>query len=92
MERHDPALTSPRVHVLDLCPRKASCLRSMFHLLCRFLPCSLNNLPSYTQVAPLHGPRAYHSTGQPSVESDFHISPTYAFVWYCHESLPHLIS
>ncbi|RZR81828.1 hypothetical protein BHM03_00008130 [Ensete ventricosum] len=30
MERHNPTLASTRVHVLDLCPRKASCFRSMF--------------------------------------------------------------
>ncbi|RWW34998.1 hypothetical protein GW17_00000215 [Ensete ventricosum] len=33
MKRHDPTLASARVHVLDLCLRKAPCLRSMFHLL-----------------------------------------------------------
>ncbi|RWW67891.1 hypothetical protein BHE74_00024630 [Ensete ventricosum] len=30
MERHNLTLASTRVHVLDLCPRKASCFRSMF--------------------------------------------------------------
>ncbi|RWW35807.1 hypothetical protein BHE74_00059221 [Ensete ventricosum] len=30
MERHKPTLASRRVHVLDLCLRKASCFRSMF--------------------------------------------------------------
>ncbi|RWV87638.1 hypothetical protein GW17_00050347 [Ensete ventricosum] len=35
MERHDLTLASTRVHVLNLCLRKAPCLRSMFHLLRR---------------------------------------------------------
>ncbi|RWW84066.1 hypothetical protein BHE74_00007343 [Ensete ventricosum] len=30
MERHNPTLASTRVHVLDLCPKKASCFRFMF--------------------------------------------------------------
>ncbi|RWW14689.1 hypothetical protein BHE74_00024228 [Ensete ventricosum] len=30
MERHNPTLAFTRVHVLDLCPRKAPCFRSMF--------------------------------------------------------------
>ncbi|RRT56422.1 hypothetical protein B296_00025228 [Ensete ventricosum] len=30
MEQHYPTLISIRVHVLDLCPRKVSCFRSMF--------------------------------------------------------------
>ncbi|RRT54651.1 hypothetical protein B296_00017551 [Ensete ventricosum] len=30
MKRHNPTLVSTRVHVLDLCPRKASCFRSIF--------------------------------------------------------------
>ncbi|RRT63275.1 hypothetical protein B296_00001558 [Ensete ventricosum] len=30
MERHNPALASIRVHVLDLYLRKAPCFRSMF--------------------------------------------------------------
>ncbi|RZS17545.1 hypothetical protein BHM03_00049714 [Ensete ventricosum] len=29
MKRHNPTLASTRVHVLDLCPRKAPCFRSM---------------------------------------------------------------
>ncbi|THU70366.1 hypothetical protein C4D60_Mb08t24230 [Musa balbisiana] len=53
MEQHDPALASARVHVLDLCPRKALRLRSMFHLLCRLTSYGLGTSPSYTQVAPL---------------------------------------
>ncbi|RRT55282.1 hypothetical protein B296_00045105 [Ensete ventricosum] len=53
MERHDPTLASTRVRVLDLCPRKASCLRFMFHLLRRLPSCGLDTSPSSTQVAPL---------------------------------------
>ncbi|RWV79742.1 hypothetical protein GW17_00059074 [Ensete ventricosum] len=53
MERHDPTLASTRVHALDLCLRKAPCLYSMFHLLCRLPLCGLNTSPSFTQVAPL---------------------------------------
>ncbi|RWW81659.1 hypothetical protein BHE74_00009923 [Ensete ventricosum] len=53
MERHDPALASTRVHVLDLCPRKAPCLRSMFHLLRRLSSCGLDTSLSSTQVASL---------------------------------------
>ncbi|RWW01251.1 hypothetical protein GW17_00035727, partial [Ensete ventricosum] len=30
MERHNPTLAFTRVHVLDLCPKKALCFRSMF--------------------------------------------------------------
>ncbi|RWW27697.1 hypothetical protein GW17_00007864 [Ensete ventricosum] len=30
MKRHNPTLVSTRVHVLDLCPRKAPCFRSIF--------------------------------------------------------------
>ncbi|RRT51340.1 hypothetical protein B296_00049882 [Ensete ventricosum] len=30
MKQHNPALASTRVHVLDLCPRKAPCFCSMF--------------------------------------------------------------
>ncbi|RWW87715.1 hypothetical protein BHE74_00003440 [Ensete ventricosum] len=52
MERHDPALASTRVHVLDLCPRKASCLRSMFNLLRRLPSCGLDTSLSSTKVAP----------------------------------------
>ncbi|RWW26715.1 hypothetical protein BHE74_00004687 [Ensete ventricosum] len=52
MERHDLTLASTRVHVLDVCPRKALCLRSMFlHRLCRLPSYSLNTSPSSTQVA-----------------------------------------
>ncbi|RWW60390.1 hypothetical protein BHE74_00032619 [Ensete ventricosum] len=53
MERHDLTLASTRVHALDLCPRKAPCLRSMFHLRCRLSLCGLDTSPSSTQVAPL---------------------------------------
>ncbi|RWW23089.1 hypothetical protein GW17_00012680 [Ensete ventricosum] len=51
MERHDPTLASTRVHVLDLCLRKALCLRSMFDLLRQLPSCSLDTWPSSTQVA-----------------------------------------
>ncbi|RRT67442.1 hypothetical protein B296_00018505 [Ensete ventricosum] len=53
MERHDPTLVSMRVHALDLCPRKAPCLRSMFHFLCRLSSCGLDSSPSSTQIASL---------------------------------------
>ncbi|RWW70077.1 hypothetical protein BHE74_00022279 [Ensete ventricosum] len=53
MERHDPTLASTRVHALDLCLRKALCLRSMFHLLCRLPSYGLDTSSSSTQVAPL---------------------------------------
>ncbi|RWV96155.1 hypothetical protein GW17_00041151 [Ensete ventricosum] len=53
MERHDPTLASTRVHALDLCPRKAPCLRSMFHLLCRLFSYGLDTSLSSTQVARL---------------------------------------
>ncbi|RRT85962.1 hypothetical protein B296_00005457 [Ensete ventricosum] len=49
MERHDSALVSVRVYILDLCPRKASCLRS---ILCRLPLCSLGTSPGSSQVAP----------------------------------------
>ncbi|RZR77415.1 hypothetical protein BHM03_00002481 [Ensete ventricosum] len=78
MKRHDLTLASTRVHALNLCPRKAPCLRSMFHLLCRLPSCGLDTSPSSTQVASLldlhcidSGPRVHHSTGQPPVEFDF---------------------
>ncbi|RRT71202.1 hypothetical protein B296_00004900 [Ensete ventricosum] len=53
MERHDPTLASTGVHALDLCPRKASCLRSMFHLLCQLHSCGLDTSLSSSKVAPL---------------------------------------
>ncbi|RRT31566.1 hypothetical protein B296_00058599 [Ensete ventricosum] len=53
MERHDLTLASTRVHALDLHPRKAMCLRSIFHLLYRLHSCSLKTSLSSTQVVPL---------------------------------------
>ncbi|RWW83855.1 hypothetical protein BHE74_00007641 [Ensete ventricosum] len=53
MERRDPTLASTRVHALDLCLRKAPCLRSMFHLLWRLSSCGLDTSPSSTQDTPL---------------------------------------
>ncbi|RWV77743.1 hypothetical protein GW17_00061389 [Ensete ventricosum] len=53
MERHDPSHASVRVHVLNLYPRKALCLCSMFHLLHRLSSCGLDTSPSSNQVAPL---------------------------------------
>ncbi|RZS17686.1 hypothetical protein BHM03_00049859 [Ensete ventricosum] len=50
MERHDPALDSARVHVLDLYLRKYSCLHSMFHLLRQLRSCGLATSLSSTQV------------------------------------------
>ncbi|RRT47753.1 hypothetical protein B296_00016161 [Ensete ventricosum] len=55
MERHDLTLASTRVYALDLHPRKALCLRSMFHLLCRLPSYGLDTSPSFTQVALLLG-------------------------------------
>ncbi|RRT34741.1 hypothetical protein B296_00040528 [Ensete ventricosum] len=52
MERHDPTLASIIVHVLDLRPRKALYLRSIFHLLRRFPSCDLDTSQSFTQDAP----------------------------------------
>ncbi|RWW82935.1 hypothetical protein BHE74_00008578 [Ensete ventricosum] len=52
MKQHDLTLASTRVHVLDLCPRKALCLRFMFHFLRRLPLCDLDTSPSFTQVAP----------------------------------------
>ncbi|RWW72616.1 hypothetical protein BHE74_00019610 [Ensete ventricosum] len=51
MKRHDPTLTFTIVYALDLCPRKAPCLRSIF--LCQLSSCSLNTSPSSTKIAPL---------------------------------------
>ncbi|RWW02017.1 hypothetical protein BHE74_00052210 [Ensete ventricosum] len=53
MERHDHTLAYTRVHAFDLYPRKAPCLRSMFHLLCRLSSCGLDTSPNFTLVAPL---------------------------------------
>ncbi|RWV76813.1 hypothetical protein GW17_00062462 [Ensete ventricosum] len=50
MERHDLTLASTRVHALDLCLRKALCLRSMFHLLCRLPSCGLDTSLSSTKL------------------------------------------
>ncbi|RRT67778.1 hypothetical protein B296_00025988 [Ensete ventricosum] len=52
MERHDLTPISTRVHVIDLCPMKASCLRFMFHLLHRLLSYGMDTSLSSTQVAP----------------------------------------
>ncbi|RWW37551.1 hypothetical protein BHE74_00057322 [Ensete ventricosum] len=52
MEQHDPPLTAISVYVLDLCPRKALCLCSMFYLLCQLRSCSLDTSLSSTQVSP----------------------------------------
>ncbi|RZS20131.1 hypothetical protein BHM03_00052608 [Ensete ventricosum] len=42
IERYDPPLAFIKVHILDLCPIKAPCLRSIFHLLCRLPSCGLD--------------------------------------------------
>ncbi|RWW35710.1 hypothetical protein BHE74_00059324 [Ensete ventricosum] len=87
MERHNPTLASTRVHVLDQCIKKTLFLCSMFYLLRRLPSCGLDTSLSSTQVTPLHdlhlvvgGPHAHHSTGQSSIESDFHIDTKCAFV------------
>ncbi|RRT50698.1 hypothetical protein B296_00051566 [Ensete ventricosum] len=49
MKQHDLTLASTRVHTLDLYPRKAQCLRSIFHLLCRFRSCGLDTSQSSTK-------------------------------------------
>ncbi|RWV83866.1 hypothetical protein BHE74_00048198 [Ensete ventricosum] len=53
MEVHDPTLGSTRVHVIDLCPWKALCLCSIFHLLWQLPSDSLGISLSSTQVALL---------------------------------------
>ncbi|RWV92212.1 hypothetical protein GW17_00045437 [Ensete ventricosum] len=53
MKQHDPTVAFVRVYVIDLCQRKALCLYSMFHLLCRLPSCGLDTSPSSTQVALL---------------------------------------
>ncbi|RWW15486.1 hypothetical protein GW17_00020679 [Ensete ventricosum] len=75
------------VHALDLCPRKAPCLRSMFHLLCRLSSYDLDTSLSSAQVTPLldlhcvdSGPRVHHYMGQLFVEFDFHIDSKCAFI------------
>ncbi|RWW73293.1 hypothetical protein BHE74_00018846 [Ensete ventricosum] len=52
MKRHNLTLASTRVHVLDLCPRKALCFRSMFQSSTSLLSCGLDTSPSSTQVTP----------------------------------------
>ncbi|RRT86082.1 hypothetical protein B296_00001434, partial [Ensete ventricosum] len=52
-EQHDPAHAFVRVHILDVYPRKASYLCSIFHLLCRLPSCGLDASPSSTQVIML---------------------------------------
>ncbi|RZS27651.1 hypothetical protein BHM03_00061159 [Ensete ventricosum] len=52
MDRYDPTLAFIRIHTLDLCLRKASCLRSMFHFLRRLPLYGLGTSLSFTQVAP----------------------------------------
>ncbi|RWV84821.1 hypothetical protein GW17_00053437 [Ensete ventricosum] len=52
MEQYDPPLASVSVYVLDLCPRKALYLCSMFYLLCQLPSCSLDTSPSSNQVVP----------------------------------------
>ncbi|RZR83970.1 hypothetical protein BHM03_00010696 [Ensete ventricosum] len=55
MERHDFTLASIRVHVLNLCLRKAPCLSFVpsLHLLHRLPSRGLDTSLSSTQVAPL---------------------------------------
>ncbi|RWW64977.1 hypothetical protein BHE74_00027740 [Ensete ventricosum] len=52
IKRYDSALASTRVYVLDLCLRKALCLRFMFSLLRRLSLYGLDTSLRYTQVAP----------------------------------------
>ncbi|RRT40030.1 hypothetical protein B296_00029574 [Ensete ventricosum] len=87
MERHNPTLASTRVYVLDLCPKKASCFRSMFS---SSMSTPFMRLGYFTKLYPscsasrfaLNGwwPYAHHSTGQPSVKFDLHIDSKCAFV------------
>ncbi|RWW27167.1 hypothetical protein GW17_00008412 [Ensete ventricosum] len=53
MERHNLTLASTRVHALNLYLRKASCLHSVFHILCQLPSCGLDTSPSSSQVTPL---------------------------------------
>ncbi|RWW24397.1 hypothetical protein GW17_00011312 [Ensete ventricosum] len=53
IEQHDLALTFARVHVLDLCLRKVSCLCSIFCLICRLDLCDLGTSLSSFQVSSL---------------------------------------
>ncbi|RWW23923.1 hypothetical protein GW17_00011813 [Ensete ventricosum] len=55
MEQHDPALATTRVYVLNICSRKASCLRSMLCLLHQLSSCGLGTLLSSTQVTLILG-------------------------------------
>ncbi|RWW61381.1 hypothetical protein BHE74_00031563 [Ensete ventricosum] len=87
MKRHDPTLVSTRVYVIGLYPRKVSCLYSMFYLLRQLPSYGLYTLLSSTQVALLRdlhcvngSPHIHYSTGQPSVEFDFHIDSKCAFI------------
>ncbi|RRT80272.1 hypothetical protein B296_00007141, partial [Ensete ventricosum] len=50
MKQHDPTFASTRVYALDLCPRKAPCLRSMFQLLRQLPTCGLNTSPSCSLI------------------------------------------
>ncbi|RWW76448.1 hypothetical protein BHE74_00015498 [Ensete ventricosum] len=53
MEQHDLTFASTIVHALDLHPRKALCLGSIFHLPCRLPSCGLETSLNSTQVVPL---------------------------------------
>ncbi|RRT78026.1 hypothetical protein B296_00026085 [Ensete ventricosum] len=52
MERHDLTLAFTKVHVFDLYPRKASCLRFMFRLLRRLPSCDLELMVALTPTIP----------------------------------------
>ncbi|RZS29382.1 hypothetical protein BHM03_00063106 [Ensete ventricosum] len=56
MERHDLTLAFTKVHVFDLYPRKAPCLRSMFRLLRRLPSCDLELMVALTPTIPRASP------------------------------------
>ncbi|RWW13286.1 hypothetical protein GW17_00023008 [Ensete ventricosum] len=60
MKRHNLTLASTRVHVLNLCPMKAPCFRSMFHLLCRISSCSLDTSPSSCWESSTRASHVFH--------------------------------
>ncbi|RZR93572.1 hypothetical protein BHM03_00022124 [Ensete ventricosum] len=53
MERHNLTLASKRVHVINLCPMKVSCLCFILYYLCRLPSYVLDTTLSFTQVALL---------------------------------------
>ncbi|RZS26783.1 hypothetical protein BHM03_00060176 [Ensete ventricosum] len=50
MKRYDPTLSISRVLVVDICPRKALCLCSLFSLLCQLPSSDLGTSLCPTQI------------------------------------------